>query len=81
MSDYIKDLERIERDISAKKIEKVRLEERKANAEAQLKQLEADINEMVPAGVPAMKFIADEEAAIKKGIAECREILDQTSAT
>jgi len=75
MTEYRRQLETIEKTINDKKIEKARLEERLKSLEAERKNLEKELDTLVPAGEDVEEWLKREEAEIKKGIEECQSIL------
>jgi len=75
MVEYRRQLEDIEKTINDKKIEKARLEERLKSLEAERKNLEKELDTLVPAGEDVEEWLKREEAEIKKGIEECQSVL------
>jgi len=75
MSDYKGQLERIEKTVSDKKIEKAKLEERLKRLEQDKAEIlkELEVLEISPEGLDG--FLDKESKELEKGIAECNKIL------
>jgi hypothetical protein len=74
--DYKRELEKIEQDVNEKKVEKVRLEERKSSLEQDRKRVLKDLDALDIKESELDDFLAKEQKVIEEGIKECQTILN-----
>jgi len=75
--DYINELEKIEKRINEKKIEKAKLEQQRENLASEIEELDSKIDELVPKGKNVDEWLKEEREAVEKGIQECQLILSE----